>query len=97
MEKHYTFWVHSREMRPDKTNPATIEKALRLLQENGYFVKKQIQYTKKTFEVSIQTLEQVRQVQEVLGYKLKDVVEEAFTQWLELKNQDYAKALKGRK
>ena len=97
MEKYYTFLLHLEVMRPDKTNPATIEKALRLLQENGYSVKKQIHYTKKTFEISIQTLEQVRQVQEILGYKLKDVVEEAFTKWLELKNSEYSKAIKGKK
>lgn len=83
-------------MRPAKSNDAAIGKALKLLEEHGYSVKKQIQYTKKTFEVSVQTLTQVRQVQDALGYKLKDVVEEAFTHWLELKNEEYEKVIKGK-
>ncbi len=83
-------------MRSDKSSRATIEKALKLLEEHGYSVKKQIQYTKKTFEISVQTLEQVRQVQGALGYKLKDIVEEAFTQWLEVKNKEYMKVIKAK-
>ena len=75
---------------------SSIDKAVQLLAKNGYTVKKQVQYTKKTFEISQPTLEQVRAVQEALGYKLKDVVEEAFLRWLEYKNVEYTKAIKAK-
>ena len=81
---------------PKQANQSSIEKALQLLSENGYTVKKQVQYTKKTFEVSLPTLEQVREVQEALGYKLKDVVEEAFIRWLEYKSAEYDKVIKAK-
>ncbi len=84
-------------MRPEKSNNAVIEKALRLLEENGYTVKKQILYTKKTFEVSVETLKEIREFQNTLGYKLKDVVEEAFTLWLESKHTEYEKISKSKK
>ena len=81
---------------PKQAKQSTIEKAVLLLSENGYSVKKQISYTKKTFEVSVSTLEQVRKVQEALGYKLKDVIEEAFLRWLDYKSADYLKATKAK-
>ena len=83
-------------MKPTKNVDVAVERALKILQEHGYVVKKQIPYTKKTFEVSVPTLERLRDVQEALGYKLKEAVEEAFTQWLDKKSQEYERVSKAK-
>jgi hypothetical protein len=71
-----------------------LERALKLLREHGYVAKKQINYTKKTFEVAVPTLERFKITQEALGLKIKDAMDEALKQWSDSKEAEVAKRSK---
>ena len=49
-----------------------------------------------TETVAVPTLERLRDVQEMLGLKLKEAVEEAFTQWLDSKQGEYERVARAK-
>lgn len=59
-----------------------LEKKIKELEKAGFQVKRVVKTTKKTFEVSEETIEQFMALVKSKDIKVKDAIEEALVNWI---------------
>ena len=66
-----------------KKPPASIEEMVKIVEEAGFIVKKQVEYVKQSFQFEKPLLAEFRSLVKTKRIKLKDAANEAFRNWIE--------------